>query len=359
MKRTEFYPFHKAAGAKLIEFAGFEMPVSYAGVKAEHEAVRTNAGLFDVSHMGQFLVTGEEALQLIQHVTSNDAAKLKTGRAQYSCLPNEMGGIVDDLLVYQLASNEYLLVVNAANIDKDFNWIVDHNNFNAEVKNVSDEWSLLALQGPNAEKELQKITDTDLSKIKYYRFKKGNVAGIDNVIISATGYTGERGFELYFKVGDAEKMWNALTALNIELTGLAARDTLRLEMGYALYGNDIDDFTSPIEAGLGWITKLSKSDFIAKERFDQQVEKGTLKKLCGFKMIDRGIPRKGYAILNSNDEKIGVVTSGTQSPSLEEGIGMGYLQSQFAKEGEEIFIEIRNKKVKAVQCSLPFYKAEK
>jgi len=355
MKRTEFYPFHKAAGAKLIEFAGFEMPVSYAGVKVEHEAVRTNAGLFDVSHMGQFLVTGEEALQLIQYVTSNDASKLKPGRAQYSCLPNEMGGIVDDLLVYQLKENEYLLVVNAANIDKDFEWIVDHNHFEANIENVSDEWSLLALQGPNAEQELQKITEIELSKIKYYRFKQGTVADIENVIISATGYTGERGFELYFKVGDAEKMWQALTALNIELTGLASRDTLRLEMGYALYGNDIDDFTSPMEAGLAWITKLDKEDFIAKERFVQQAEKGTLKKLCGFKMKYRGIPRKDYPIVNAENERIGIVTSGTQSPSLAEGIGMGYLQSQYANEGDEIFIEIRNKTVKAILTSLPFY----
>jgi len=354
MKKTEFFEHHIAAGARMIEFAGYEMPVSYEGVKAEHQAVRQAAGLFDVSHMGQFLIENENALDLIQYVTSNDASKLRPGRAQYSCLPNKNGGIVDDLLIYCLPDNQYLLVVNAANIEKDFNWIEQHNTFGADLSNVSDEWSLLALQGPTAEKELQKLTEVDLAKIKYYRFKKGTVAGVEDVIISATGYTGERGFELYFKVGQADAIWKGLNELDIQLCGLAARDTLRLEKGYALYGNDIDDDTSPLEAGLGWITKTSKANFISKEYFSQQEQNGVSKKLMAFKMLERGIPRKGYSICDPDGKTIGTVTSGTQSPTLEKGIGMGYIQTDQATIGEKIQIGVRNKQLSAEICELPF-----
>lgn len=360
MKSTPFEKKHLALGAKMVEFAGYNMPISYSGINVEHEAVRKNAGVFDVSHMGEFILKGEKALDLIQRVTSNDASKLTTGKAQYSCLPNENGGIVDDLLVYCIEENKvYMLVVNASNIEKDWNWISKHNTDNVEMHNISDKTGLLAVQGPNATKILQSLTDMNILNLKYYTFTKGVFAGVENVLISATGYTGAGGVEIYFedKDGAADKIWDAIfeagKAQGIKPVGLGARDTLRLEMGFCLYGNDIDDTTSPLEAGLGWITKFSK-DFIAKEILEKQKADGLKRKLVGIEMIDRGIPRHGYAIQNTAGEEIGYITSGTQSPSLQKAIGMGYVTTGLAVPGTEICIQVRDKQLKAKVVKIPF-----
>ncbi len=362
-KRTPFYQEHEKLGAKIIDFGGFDMPVQYDGIKQEHIAVREKAGLFDVSHMGEFFVRGPEALNLIQKVTINDASKLVPGKAQYTAMCYEDGGIVDDLLVYMLSDEEYLLVVNASNIEKDWEWISGQNSMNAEIENRSDDYALLALQGPNSIDILQKLTDTDVSAIKFYTFEEGSVAGETGVIISATGYTGEKGFELYIDTtkADSVKIWNELLKVGeeygLEPAGLGARDTLRLEMGFALYGNDITKETNPIEANLGWLTKLDKGDFIGKEAVAEVKENGRSRKLTGF-VIDEGrnVPRSGYKILDRDGNEIGFVTSGTQSISLNKGIGMGYINVDHAKEGETIKIQIRKKEVSATVTKPPFYK---
>ncbi|MBS1646856.1 MAG: glycine cleavage system aminomethyltransferase GcvT [Bacteroidetes bacterium] len=350
---------HIALGAKMIEFAGFNMPVSYSGLNDEHQTVRNAVGVFDVSHMGEFILKGDKALDLIQRVTSNDASVLSDGKAQYSCLPNGKGGIVDDLLVYRIDEKTYMLVVNASNIDKDWNWISSHNTQGVEMKNISEKTSLLAVQGPKALEVLQKLTNVKLADIPYYSFVKGTFCGFDNVLISNTGYTGAGGFELYFENEQAEKIWNAVfeagASFGIKPIGLGARDTLRLEMGFCLYGNDIDDSTSPIEAGLGWITKFTK-EFTDKNHLLSQKEKGTDKKLVGFEMIERGIPRHGYPIVDVQGNILGAVTSGTQSPTLNKAIGMGYVKTAFAKAGTEIFVQIRDKNIKAIVCKIPFLK---
>ncbi len=360
MKNTPFTEKHQALGAKMAAFAGFNMPISYSGINDEHAAVRNNAGVFDVSHMGEFVLKGENALDLIQRVTTNDASKLIAGQAQYSCLPNKQGGIVDDLLVYCLEPNKaYMLVVNAGNIDKDWNWISSFNDKNVEMHNISDRTCLLAVQGPNATKILQSLTNTDILNLKYYTFVRANFAGIDNVIISATGYTGAGGVEIYFEDNGnaADTIWNAIFAAGasqgIKPIGLGARDTLRLEMGFCLYGNDIDDTTSPLEAGLGWITKFSK-DFTNQSFFENQKVAGVTKKLVGFEMIDRGIARHDHEIMDSNGQLIGKVTSGTQSPSLGKAIGVGYVATDFASIGSEIYISIRNASLKAKVVKMPF-----
>ena len=358
-KRTSFYNIHKRLNAKIVEFAGFEMPVEYSGIKNEHMAVRNGVGVFDVSHMGEIWVKGANALNFVQKVTTNDASTLQIGQAQYSCLPNGKCGIVDDLLVHYYEPEKYLLVVNASNIEKDFDWLVSQNDLGAELENASDRISQLAVQGPKALKVLQKLTDINLTEIKYYTFKVGRFAGIENVIISATGYTGAGGFELYFYNEYAEHIWEAIfdagKSEDIQPIGLGARDTLRLEMGYCLYGNDIDDTTSPIEAGLAWITKFTPSkNFIDKELLLKQKEQGVSRKLRGFEMIERGIPRHGYQIADQDGKIIGHVTSGTQSPVLDKGIGMGYIDSQHSVLGSEIFILIRDKKVKARIVKMPF-----
>jgi aminomethyltransferase len=360
MKNTPFTEKHISLGAKMAEFAGYNMPISYSGINDEHATVRKNAGVFDVSHMGEFILKGPEALNLIQRVTSNDASKLKAGQAQYSCLPNEKGGVVDDLLVYCIEENKvYMLVVNASNIEKDWNWISRFNTGNAEMHNISDKTGLLAIQGPNATKILQPLTDLDILNLKYYTFVKGKFAGVDNVLISATGYTGAGGVEIYFEDKDdaAEKIWNAIfqagAPQGLKPIGLAARDTLRLEMGYCLYGNDLDDITSPLEAGLGWITKFSK-DFTGKDILLGQKEKGVEKKLVGFEMIDRGIPRHGYEIKDQTGGLIGTVTSGTQSPSLGKAIGMGYVRVAFASIDTPILIKVRDKLLQAKVAKIPF-----
>lgn len=360
MKQTPFTNKHIALGAKMAEFAGFNMPISYSGINEEHASVRNNAGVFDVSHMGEFIVKGPHALDLIQRITTNDAAKLKAGMAQYSCMPNEEGGIVDDLLVYCIEENKvYMLVVNAGNIDKDWNWISQHNTEGASMENISERTGLLAIQGPQATKILQPLTEMDILNLKYYTFVKGRFAGVDNVLISATGYTGAGGVEIYFedKDGAADKIWDAIfeagKAQGIRPVGLGARDTLRLEMGFCLYGNDIDDQTSPLEAGLGWITKFTK-EFISRPRFEKQKAEGVSRKLVGFVMTERGIARHGYPILNAAGEKIGEVTSGTQSPTLGKAIGMGYVQTAYTPIATEIFIEIRNNPVKAMVVKVPF-----
>ena len=348
---------HQQLGAKMVPFAGFNMPVQYAGVNIEHETVRKAVGVFDVSHMGEFILKGEGALDLIQKVTSNDASKLFDGKVQYSCLPNEQGGIVDDLLVYRIDEKTYMLVVNASNIEKDWNWISEHNTFGVEMKDISGRTSLLAVQGPKATEALQALTEVDLASMEYYTFTKGVFAGVGNVLISATGYTGAGGFELYFDNEHAEEIWNKIfeagEPYGIKPIGLAARDTLRLEMGFCLYGNDIDDTTSPLEAGLGWITKFTK-DFVNSENLATQKQNGIERKLVGFEMIDRGIPRHDYEIADAEGNVIGKVTSGTQSPSLQKAIGMGYVQTGFTNEGKEIFINIRNNKVKAKVVKFPF-----
>ncbi len=360
MNNTALTNTHIALGAKMVPFAGYNMPVQYVGINAEHETVRKAVGVFDVSHMGEFILKGEGALDLIQKVCSNDASKLCDGKVQYACLPNEQGGIVDDLLVYRMDEKTYMLVVNASNIEKDWDWISKFNSFGVDMKNISDRTSLLAVQGPKAAQALQSLTDTDLSAMEYYTFVKGTLAGVDNVVISATGYTGAGGFELYFDNEHADKIWKAIfeagAPFGIQPIGLGARDTLRLEMGFCLYGNDIDDTTSPLEAGLGWITKFTK-DFVNSSNLAAQKEAGLNKKLVGFEMIDRGIPRHDYEICDANGKVIGKVTSGTQSPSLQKAIGLGYVQSDFAKEDTEIFINIRENLVKAQVVKFPFYKA--
>jgi len=359
MKNTALTQTHINLGAKMVPFAGYNMPVQYEGVNAEHLTVRNGVGVFDVSHMGEFFLTGENALALIQKVTSNDASKLFDGKVQYSCLPNYDGGIVDDLLVYRISETEYMLVVNASNIDKDWDWISKHNDLGVDMTNASDNISLLAVQGPMATKALQSLTDVDLASMDYYTFKQDTFAGIDNVTISATGYTGSGGFEIYFKNEDALKIWEAVfkagADYGIKPIGLAARDTLRLEMGFCLYGNDINDSTSPIEAGLGWITKFTK-DFVNAEDLKSQKENGVSKKLVAFSMVDRGIPRHGYNIVDAEGNTIGEVTSGTMSPSLKVGVGMGYVPKAYAKLGSEIYIAVRNKQLKAQVVKLPFYK---
>lgn len=358
MKNTALTQVHEALGAKMVPFAGFNMPVQYEGVIAEHETVRNAVGVFDVSHMGEFLLSGPDALDLIQRVTTNDASTLTIGRAQYSCLPNGKGGIVDDLIVYRIKEEEYLLVVNASNIEKDWNWISSHNTKNVSMRNLSDDYSLLAIQGPKAVEAMQSLTSVDLSAIKYYHFEVGPFAGIEHVIISATGYTGSGGFEIYCKNSEVQQVWDKVfeagAAFGIKPIGLAARDTLRLEMGFCLYGNDIDDTTSPLEAGLGWITKFTK-DFVDAEKLKAEKEAGVSKKLIGFEMIDRGIPRHDYRILDANGNVIGKVTSGTQGPSVKKAIGMGYVNTEFATPDSEIFIEIRDKGVLAKVVKMPFY----
>src|SRR6201996_5357507 len=342
MKNTALTSKHIALGAKMVPFAGYNMPVQYVGINAEHETVRKAVGVFDVSHMGEFILKGEHAFDLIQRVTSNDASKLYDGKVQYSCLPNENGGIVDDLLVYRIDEKTYMLVVNASNIEKDWNWVSKYNTQGVDMKNISDRTSLLAVQGPKAAEALQSLTNIDLGTMEYYTFNKGTFAGIDNVIVSATGYTGAGGFEVYFDNKDAEHIWNAIfkagEPFGIKPIGLGARDTLRLEMGFCLYGNDINDNTSPLEAGLGWVTKFNK-DFTNSSALAQQKQEGVKRKLVGFEMIDRGIPRHGYEIVDADGNNIGKGTSGTQSPSLQKAIGMGYVQTAFAKEGTEIYIK--------------------
>lgn len=359
MKKIALSAKHQELNAKMVSFAGFNMPVSYEGVNIEHETVREKLGVFDVSHMGEFLISGENALELIQKISSNDASKLVDGKAQYSCMPNEDGGIVDDLIIYRIDAEKYLLVVNASNIEKDWNWIAHHNNMDATMRDMSDEMSLLAIQGPKAAEAMQSLTDIDLANMKFYTFEVGTFADVDKVIVSATGYTGSGGFEIYFKNEDAEQIWDAVMnagkEYGIKPIGLAARDTLRLEMGYCLYGNDIDETTSPIEAGLGWITKFTK-DFINSEALKEEKENGPKRKLIAFELDERGIPRQGYDIVDENGKKIGEVTSGTMSPSLEKGIGLGYVPAEIAGVGNKIFIQIRKKAVPATQVKLPFYK---
>ncbi len=359
MKNTALSHIHESLGAKMVPFAGYNMPVQYEGVTAEHETVRNGVGVFDVSHMGEFLLTGPNALALIQKVTSNDAATLYNGRAQYSCLPNNDGGIVDDLIVYKIKEEQYLLVVNASNIDKDWNWISSHNDLDVEMKNLSEDYSLLAIQGPKAMEAMQSLTSINLAEIKYYHFEVADFAGIEHVIISATGYTGSGGFEIYCKNSEVIQIWNKVfeagASFGIKPIGLAARDTLRLEMGFCLYGNDINDTTSPIEAGLGWITKFNK-EFTNSKNLKKQKEAGVTKKLVGFELTERGIPRHDYEILDANGNNIGIVTSGTMAPTVGKGIGMGYVKTEFAAEGSEIFIQIRNNKVAAKVVKLPFYK---
>lgn len=358
MKHVALNDLHVALGAKMIEFAGYNMPVLYTNLIQEHLAVRNSVGVFDVSHMGEFMLKGDRALDLIQLVTSNDASKLTDGKVQYSCLPNDQGGIVDDLLVYRYSEHEYYLVVNASNIEKDWNWISKHNTFGVEMVNMSDDLSLLAVQGPNAIKVIQKLTDVNLAPMEYYTFTNGTVAGCEDVIISNTGYTGSGGFELYVWNKDARKLWDALfeagKEFNIMPTGLGARDTLRLEKGFCLYGNDINDTTSPIEAGLGWITKFTKP-FVHSVYHQSLKENGVKKKLVGFEMIERGgIPRQHHIIKDANGQVIGEVTSGTQSPSLNKAIGMGYVNTEHSKAESEIYIEIREKQVKAKVVKMPF-----
>jgi aminomethyltransferase len=359
MKHTAFFDLHKEMGAKIVSFAGYEMPIEYSGITNEHMAVRNSVGVFDVSHMGEFWVKGPNALDFVQKVTSNDANILTVGRAQYSCFPNGKGGIVDDLLVYCYEDEKYLLVVNAANIDKDWAWCNSQNTMGAELENASDSISQLAIQGPDAIKVLQKLTDINLSDIPYYSFVTGAIAGAENVIISNTGYTGAGGFELYMYNDDAVKIWKAVFEAGEEYgilpIGLGARDTLRLEKGFCLYGNDIDDTTSPIEAGLGWITKFTDNkDFIDKEYLLKQKEEGVSRRLRGFVLEERGIPRHGYELVNENDETIGEVTSGGMSPILKKGIGLGYVNKGYTKFETEIYIKIRNKKIKAKIVKLPF-----
>lgn len=358
-KKTPLHAAHERLGARMVPFAGYLMPIKYTSETEEHHAVRTAAGLFDVSHMGEFMITGPGALNLIQKVASNDAAQLVDGQAQYACLPNEQGGIVDDLIVYRLAAEKYMLVVNASNIQKDWDWISRHNDMGATMQDISEETALLALQGPAAGAILQALTDVEVHTIKFYHFRQGTVAGIGDVIVSATGYTGEPGFELYVHAAEAEKLWEALMEAGKEHgllpAGLGARDTLRMEMGYCLYGNDIDDTTSPIAAGLGWITKFSK-DFIHADALKKEKENGPEEKLIGFVMEERGIPRQGYPIVDAQQRPIGRVTSGTQSPSLQQGIGMGYVKSDFSAAGTVIYIGVRNKFLKATVARFPFYK---
>jgi aminomethyltransferase len=367
MKKTALYDKHASLGAKIVPFAGYEMPVSYAGIIEEHNSVRNAVGVFDVSHMGEFIVKGTQALDLIQKVTSNDASKLEIGEVQYSCLPNDKGGIVDDLLVYRLPEDNcsageraYMLVVNASNIEKDWNWINSHNNFEAKLTDISEKTSLLAIQGPKAAAALQSLTEIDLQGMKYYTFAKGKFAGIDNVLVSATGYTGAGGFEVYVDDKDAEKLWDAVfaagEAYGIQPIGLGARDTLRLEMGFCLYGNDIDDTTSPIEAGLGWITKLKKGDFVGREFCVNHKENGSDRKLVGFVVNDKRPARHGYAVLDADGNNIGIVTSGSTSPSLGYPVGLAYVKTSFSTLDTTIYIDVRGKAIEAKVTALPFLK---
>ena len=359
MKTTALNEIHKKFGAKMVEFAGFEMPIEYAGIREEHMVVRKEVGVFDVSHMGEFWVKGPNALELLKKITSNDPAVLTPGQAQYSCFPNGRGGIVDDLLVYFFEPEKYMLVVNAANIEKDWNWVVNQNHVGAVLENISESISQLAVQGPKAAAVLQKLTRVNLSEIKTYTFVTGEIAGINNVVISATGYTGAGGFELYFGNETAEKMWEAIfeagEEFGIKPIGLGARDTLRLEMGYCLYGNDIDDTTSPIEAGLSWITKFNDGrNFTDRDFLMMQKNEGVSKRLRGFILSERGIPRHGYELVNSKGELIGTVTSGTMSPVLDKGIGMGYINTEYSAFGTQFFVKIRNKNIPAEVVKIPF-----
>lgn len=359
MKNTALTSVHTELGAKMVPFAGFNMPVQYEGVNVEHETVRNGVGVFDVSHMGEFLLSGPKALDLLQKVCSNDASTLTIGKAQYSCLPNDKGGIVDDLIIYKIKDEQYLLVVNASNIEKDWNWISSHNNDGVEMRNLSDDYSLLAIQGPKAVEAMQSLTSVNLSAIKYYHFEVADFAGIEHVIISATGYTGSGGFEIYCKNSEVKQIWDKVfeagKEFGIKPIGLAARDTLRLEMGFCLYGNDIDDTTSPLEAGLGWITKFNK-DFVNSENLKKQKEEGVSRKLVGFEMVDKGIPRHDYEIADETGTVIGKVTSGTMAPSLKKAIGLGYVTIDKSTEGTEIYIVVRGKLVKAKIVKPPFYK---
>jgi aminomethyltransferase len=361
MKNIPLLHIHESLGAKILPFAGYNMPILYEGVNAEHETVRNAVGVFDVSHMGEFMISGPNALALIQKVTTNDASTLTIGRAQYTCLPNNENGIVDDLIVYKMKEEEYLLVVNASNIDKDWEWISAHNDVNADIKNLSDDYALLAIQGPKAIEAMQSLTTVELADIKNYHFEVGTFAGIDNVIISATGYTGSGGFEIYCKNDEVERIWmkvfEAGAFYGIKPIGLAARDTLRLEMGFCLYGNDINDATSPFEAGLGWITKFTK-EFVNSEKLKQQKELGVTRKLVGFEIVERGVPRQDYEIVDGDGNTIGIVTSGTMSPSLNKGIGLGYVTTAFTTPDSEIFIRIRKNDVLAKVVKLPFYKKQ-
>lgn len=359
MKNTALNDTHIALGAKMVPFAGYNMPVQYEGVNAEHETVRKDVGVFDVSHMGEFLISGPEALNLIQKVSSNDASKLVIGKAQYSCLPNATGGIVDDLIIYQLKDEQYLLVVNASNIDKDWNWISSQNSMGAEMKNLSEDYSLLAIQGPKAIEAMQSITSIDLSAIKFYTFEVADFAGIEHAIISATGYTGSGGFEIYCKNSEVKQVWDKVfeagADFGIKPIGLAARDTLRLEMGYCLYGNDISDTTSPLEAGLGWVTKFTK-EFTNSEFLAKQKEEGVKRKLVAFELVEKGIPRHDYPIVDAEGKEIGIVTSGTMSPSTKKAIGMGYVPTELSNVDSEIYIQVRKKAIKAKVVKAPFYK---
>ncbi|WP_170250034.1 glycine cleavage system aminomethyltransferase GcvT [Sphingobacterium allocomposti] len=359
MKNTALTDLHIGLGAKMVPFAGFNMPVQYSGINDEHETVRTGVGVFDVSHMGEFILKGEKALDLIQKISSNDASKLYDGKVQYAYIPNETGGIVDDFLTYRIDAQTYFLVVNASNIEKDWNWISKYNTYGVEMKDISDKTSLFAVQGPKAAEALQSLTNIELAAMEYYTFQKGVFAGVDNVLVSATGYTGAGGFEIYVANEDARKVWDAIfeagAPFGIKPIGLGARDTLRLEMGFCLYGNDIDDNTSPLAAGLGWVTKFTK-DFVNSDHLKAEKERGVSQKLVGFEMVDRGIPRHDYEIVDATGNKIGRVTSGTQSPTLKKSIGLGYVDSAFAKDGSEIFISIRNQPVKAVVKKPPFVK---
>ncbi|MBF0695612.1 MAG: glycine cleavage system aminomethyltransferase GcvT [Flavobacterium sp.] len=359
MKNTALTHIHEKLGAKMLPFAGYNMPIQYEGVNIEHETVRTKVGVFDVSHMGEFLISGPNALDLIQKVCSNDASVLTVGKAQYSCFPNETGGIIDDLIVYKMKDDQYLLVVNASNIDKDWEWISKHNTVGAELRNISDDYSLLAIQGPKAVEAMQTLTSVDLSAIKFYHFEVGPFAGVEHVIISATGYTGSGGFEIYCKNSEVEQIWNKVfeagERFGIKPIGLAARDTLRLEMGFCLYGNDISDTTSPLEAGLGWITKFNK-DFVNSENLKKQKEEGVTRKLVGFELLERGVPRHDYEIVDKNGNNIGIVTSGTMAPSLNKGIGLGYVTIENSSIDSEIFIRIRKNDVPAKVVKTPFYK---
>lgn len=359
MKQVPLNDEHIALGAKMVPFAGFNMPVQYEGVNIEHETVRNGVGVFDVSHMGLFKISGNQAIDLIQKVSSNDASVMTDGRAQYSYLPNDKGGVVDDIITYKVNENEYLMVVNASNIEKDYNWIKSQNSFDAQLENLSDEYCLLAIQGPKAFEATQSLTDVNLSELKYYHFTKGTFAGVKDVIISGTGYTGSGGYEIYAKNEDIVHIWNEILKAgkdwDIKPIGLAARDTLRLEAGYCLYGNEINDETSPIEAGLGWVTKFTK-DFINSEELKNQKENGVRNKLIGFELIERGIPRHDYEIVNAEGEIIGKVTSGTQSPSLNKGIGIGYVKKEYSPIGSEVFIRIRKNDVKAQVVKMPFHK---
>ena len=359
MKETALTSLHEELGAKMVDFAGFKMPVQYVGLKHEHEVVRTKVGVFDVSHMGNIYIKGENAEKLLQKVSSNDLSNLPIGKAQYCYLPNEDGGIIDDLIIYKISDQEFLMIANASNVEKDYNWLVKHNDVGAELVNESDQWSIFAIQGPKAAESMQALTSVNLTDMKFYSFEIGEFAGVEDVIISATGYTGSGGFEIYVKNKDARKVWDKVmetgASYGIEPIGLAARDTLRLEMGYCLYGNDIDDNTSPFEAGLGWITKFTK-EFTNSEALKTEKEAGIKNRLIGFELTERGIPRGGYPILDAEGNEIGRVTSGTMSPSLDKAIGLGYVPVEYAAEGTDIFVGIRNKSLSAKVVKTPFYK---